>query len=75
MAVWSDLFGQTVLIRQWGHIGGASRQRLDPFPDLGAALNAIADLSQAKRRRGYAEVNDPPPSKTATRAAMRKKAA
>jgi len=29
------------------------QQCLDPHPDLGAALNALARLTHAKRRRGY----------------------
>jgi hypothetical protein len=29
------------------------RVRLDPHPDAGAAINALARLAHAKRRRGY----------------------
>ena len=52
IAVWPDLFGRA-LLRQWGRIGAAARQRLDPYPDPGAAINALARLARAKRRRGY----------------------
>ena len=54
IAVWPDLFGRALLlVRQWGRIGGAARQRLDRYPDPGAAINALARLARAKRRRGY----------------------
>ena len=55
MEIWPDLFGRTLLIRRWGRIGTAGRQRLDPHPDAGAALNALARLLRTKRRRGYRE--------------------
>ena len=38
--------------RKSNHIERASR-RLDPHPDPGAALNALARLVRQKRRRGY----------------------
>ena len=50
-----DLFGRTVLIRRWGRISTSGRQRLDPHPDAGAALNALTKLARSKRRRGYCE--------------------
>ncbi|HME25045.1 MAG TPA: WGR domain-containing protein [Acetobacteraceae bacterium] len=53
LAVWPDLFGRALLARQWGRIGSAGRLRLDPHPDPGAAINALARLARAKRRRGY----------------------
>jgi predicted DNA-binding WGR domain protein len=53
MAVWPDLFGRALLVRQWGRIGTEGRRRLDPHPDPGAAINALAALLRAKRRRGY----------------------
>jgi len=42
-----------VLLRQWGRIGTEGHRRLDPHPDPGAALNALARLAHKKRRRGY----------------------
>jgi predicted DNA-binding WGR domain protein len=42
-----------LLVRRWGRIGTSGRQRLDPHPDAGAALDALAQLARAKRRRGY----------------------
>ena len=53
LAVWPDLFGRALLARHWGRIGTQGRFRLDPHPDAGAALNALARLARAKRRRGY----------------------
>jgi predicted DNA-binding WGR domain protein len=42
-----------LLARHWGRIGTQGRVRLDPHPDAGAAINALARLAHAKRRRGY----------------------
>jgi len=53
LEVWLDLFGRALLMRQWGRIGTEGRRRLDPHPDPGAALNALAGLARQKRRRGY----------------------
>jgi predicted DNA-binding WGR domain protein len=53
MEVWPDLFGRALLLRQWGRIGTEGRRRLDPHPDPGAAINALAALARQKRRRGY----------------------
>jgi predicted DNA-binding WGR domain protein len=55
MEIRPDLFGRTMLVRRWGRIGTSGRQHLDPHPDAGAALNALAQLVRAKRRRGYRE--------------------
>jgi len=53
MEIWPDLFGRALLVRHWGRIGTHGRRRLDPHPDPGAAINALAKLLRAKRRRGY----------------------
>src|SRR3954451_2519276 len=53
LAIWPDLFGRALLVRQWGRIGTEGHRRLDPYPDYGAALNALSTLLRAKRRRGY----------------------
>jgi hypothetical protein len=44
LAVWPDLFGRALLARQWGRIGTQGHVRLDPHPDAGAAINALARL-------------------------------
>jgi predicted DNA-binding WGR domain protein len=53
MEIWPDLFGQHLLVHRWGRIGTSGRQRLDPHPDAGAALNALAAVARVKRRSGY----------------------
>ena len=53
MAVWPDLFGRALLARHWGRLGTQGHIRLDPHPDPGAAINALAVLARQKRRRGY----------------------
>ena len=53
MEIWPDLFGRALLVRHWGRIGTQGHRRLDPHPDPGAAINALAALLRAKRRRGY----------------------
>ena len=51
--VWPDLFGHALLVRHWGRIGTEGRRRLDPYPDPGAAVNALARILNTKLRRGY----------------------
>jgi predicted DNA-binding WGR domain protein len=51
--VWPDLFGRALLVRHWGRIGTEGRRRLDPHPDPGAAVNALAKILSVKLRRGY----------------------
>ena len=53
--VWPSLLGGALLMRQWGRIGTEGHRRLDFYPDTGAALNALAALVRAKRRRGYVD--------------------
>ena len=53
LGAWPDQFGRALLARQWGRIGTQGRVRLDPPPEAGAAINALAQLARAKRRRGY----------------------
>jgi predicted DNA-binding WGR domain protein len=49
------LFGDWALVREWGRIGCAGGQHLEEwFPDQGAAAEALAGITAAKRRRGYA---------------------
>jgi predicted DNA-binding WGR domain protein len=53
LEVWPDLFGRALLVRHSGRIGTNGRRHLDPHPDPGAAINALARLIRARRRRGY----------------------
>ncbi len=53
LEVWPDLFGRALLVRHWGRIGTPGQVRLDPHPDQGAAVNALAGIVRVKCRRGY----------------------
>lgn len=53
MVVQRDLFGGASLIREWGRIGRAGQVRIDHHPDEGRAVDALAELVAAKRKRGY----------------------
>jgi predicted DNA-binding WGR domain protein len=53
MTVQRDLFGGASLIREWGRVGSPGKVRVDHHPDEGHAVNALADLMGAKRKRGY----------------------
>ena len=53
MTVQCDLFGGASLIRVWGRIGTAGRQKVDAHADEGRAVSALMMLAQHKRRRGY----------------------
>jgi predicted DNA-binding WGR domain protein len=50
-----DLFGNIVLIRIWGRIGTAGKQRDDLHPDFASAGASLEWLSGKKRRRGYVD--------------------
>ena len=53
MSVQRDLFGDWVLVREWGRIGRPGRVRLDHHHSVRAALDAMRALSTQKQRRGY----------------------
>src|SRR5689334_12730919 len=55
LEIWPDLFGRALLVRQWGRLGTEGHRQLDPYPDYGAARNALGALLRAKRRRGYGD--------------------
>ena len=48
------LFGEWVLLREWGRIGSPGRVRHDRHPTEGEAISALITLARQKRRRGYA---------------------
>ena len=48
-----DLFGGASLVRAWGRIGTRGRQLIDTHEDEGKAINALMEVAQDKRRRGY----------------------
>ena len=48
------LFGERVLLRQWGRIGSPGRVRRDCHKTESDVINALAKLAKQKHRRGYA---------------------
>ena len=48
-----SLFGDWVLVREWGRIGAPGTVRLEYFADPGTAILAMQELVRAKKRRGY----------------------
>ena len=48
------LFGEWVLLREWGRIGSPGRVHRDRHQTEGEAVSALAKLAQQKHRRGYA---------------------
>jgi predicted DNA-binding WGR domain protein len=53
MLIVPTLFGEWVLLREWGRIGSSGTVRGDLFPNAGAALLALQALVRAKKKRGY----------------------
>lgn len=53
MTVQRDLFGGASLIREWGRLGSPGRVQVEHHPDEGHAVDALADIATAKRKRGY----------------------
>ena len=51
----ADLFGDVVLMRQWGRIGTGGKQRLDRHNNLASAADSFERLARSKRRRGYVD--------------------
>lgn len=55
-----DLFGQAVLLKQWGRIGTGGRERAEVAPDEATALLWLRRIEAAKRRRGYCDATQEP---------------
>jgi len=55
MVVTSDLFGNVVLMRNWGRIGTGGKQRVDRHDDFVGAAASLERLARKKRRRGYVD--------------------
>jgi predicted DNA-binding WGR domain protein len=53
MTVQRDLFGGASLVREWGRIGSPGQVRIEHHRDEGHAVNALSDIVNAKRKRGY----------------------
>ncbi len=48
-----SLFGDTALVRQWGRIGSAGRQRLELYADPAEAAEELEAWLRRKIQRGY----------------------
>jgi predicted DNA-binding WGR domain protein len=48
-----SLFGDTALVRQWGRIGSAGRQRLELYADPTEAAEELEAWLRRKVQRGY----------------------
>jgi predicted DNA-binding WGR domain protein len=53
MDVQFDLFGATMLMKQWGRIGTGGRVAGEPYASVALALAALRRQAERKRRRGY----------------------
>jgi predicted DNA-binding WGR domain protein len=52
------LFGEMSLIRNWGQIGMNGKTMMQTFDGTAEAVEAFGRLERAKRRRGYAAVDE-----------------
>lgn len=53
VAITTDLFGNTHLLRNWGRLGTGGRLRFDLYDSRPAAQAAGEKLLRAKQSRGY----------------------
>ena len=53
MAIESDLFGKSSLVREWGRIGRPGQMLIERHPDEGQAIGSLLKLARSKQRRGY----------------------
>lgn len=53
LGVGRNLFGEPIVMRNWGRIGTPGRERVDTHVSDEDALQACAALALAKRKRGY----------------------
>lgn len=53
LSVEPTLFGGAALVREWGRWGHPGRRRLDLFPGLAEAAEALEDWLLRKKKRGY----------------------
>ena len=49
----ADLFGNVLLIRNWGRIGTGGRVRFELYFGTPEAMTALEKLTRTKHRRGY----------------------
>lgn len=55
MFIAPSLFGEWMVVREWGRIGSSGQMRSDRFDSPGAALLAMQKLVREKLRRGYVQ--------------------
>lgn len=55
MSVQPTLFGDWILIKEWGRVGRPGRIRHEHHATIGEALTSLDKVERQKRRRGYAE--------------------
>ncbi|MGF0540230.1 WGR domain-containing protein [Agrobacterium sp. ES01] len=48
-----DLFGHTVVLRQWGRIGTRGQEKAEFVADLNGAYLRLSQIESSKRIRGY----------------------
>lgn len=53
LTVQPTLFGEWVLLREWGRIGRAGQIKSEHFRHIGQAVDALQRMVRRKRRRGY----------------------
>lgn len=53
LSIEPTLFGDAALVREWGRIGTPGRRRLDLYPSVANAHDALRRLAKAKVTRGY----------------------
>lgn len=56
VSVERSLFGEFMLVRQWGRIGSRGRMQADWFVSASEASSAEDRLLRSKRRRGYRDI-------------------
>jgi predicted DNA-binding WGR domain protein len=61
LVVERDLFGQVVLVRNWGRIGTRGRELVEEHATEDDALRAMQKLVEIKRRRGYPPIGETKP--------------
>lgn len=51
-----DLFGEIIVERRWGRIGGRGQCRAASYPSIPLAEAAVSGLVLSKERRGYSRI-------------------
>jgi predicted DNA-binding WGR domain protein len=51
-----DLFGNVVLVRNWGQIGTNGQELVEVFANEAEAGQALEAVARVKRRRGYRDL-------------------